>query len=100
MVIGTEEEISLIPGDTFGRYGEIRSSSHFATQTGADPSTLSLPPNTDPSIYQEFLVVNEITNVTQSRIASWGDSVGGGLQYDLPMTIRELIEYGYIVPIN
>ena len=97
-VPGTEVNITLKPGDTFGRYGEIGPESNFVTQPNADPNQLALPPNTDPSIYQEFIVIKEIVNVIQSEIASWAGSEGGGLQYELPMPILRLIEKGYIVP--
>ncbi len=97
-VPGTEKTISLKPGDTLGRYGNIGDKSYFVTQPGADASKLSLPPNTDSSIYQEFVVIKEIPNTVQAEIAAWGNSLGGGLQYELPMPIKQLIKEGYIVP--
>ncbi|MDE7352033.1 MAG: TNT domain-containing protein [Acetatifactor sp.] len=59
---------------------------------------MSLPPNIDPSIYQEFEVIKEIPGTIQAEIAPWGGSVGGGIQYELPLPIRQLIKEGYIVP--
>ena len=97
-VPGTEKIISLKPGKILGRYGYIGDKSNFVTQTGADASKLSLPPNTDPSIYQEFIVIKEIPNIVQAEIAAWGNSLGGGMQYELPMPIKQLIKEGYIVP--
>lgn len=97
-VPGTEKTISLRPGDSFGRYGNIGDKSNFATQPGADANKLSLPPTTNPGIYQEFVVVKKISEITQAEIAQWGDSDGGGLQYELPMPIKELIIKGYIIP--
>ncbi len=47
-VPGTEVEMTLKPGDTFGRYGNIGEKSNFVTQTGADASRLALLPNTAP----------------------------------------------------
>lgn len=97
-VPGTEKTITLKPGDILGRYGEIRNSSNFVTKPGADSNQLSLPPNTNPSIYQEFVVINEIPQTTQSEIMPWGGAEGGGVQYELPMPINQLITDGYIVP--
>ena len=97
-VPGTEVNISLKPGDTLGRYGNIGDKSNFVTQTGANADKLALPPTTDPSIYQEFKVIKEIPNTIQAEIAAWGNSAGGGLQYELPMPILQLIREGYIVP--
>ena len=38
---------------------------------------LSLPPNTESSIYQKFVAIKEILNIVQAEIAAWGDSTGG-----------------------
>lgn len=97
-VSGTETTISLKEGDTVGRYGSISDQSVYVTQPGVDPDTLSLPPTTDPSTYQEFLVVKEISQTIQSEVAAWGGSIGGGLQYKLPYSIQELIRKGFMVP--
>lgn len=97
-VPGTEVNMTLKPGETIGRYGNIGGKSNFVTQAGADASKLALPPNTDPAIYQEFEVIKDIPETIQSEIASWGGSEGGGLQYELPMPILQLIKEGYIVP--
>ena len=97
-VAGTEKTIILKPGDTIGRYGEIRNKSNFVTQTGTTPDKLSLPPETNPNLYHEFIVIKEIPKTVEAEIAAWGDSPGGGLQYELPMPINELIKRGYIIP--
>ena len=97
-VLGTEEFISLMPGDVLGRYGNIGEKSNYATLPGADYNKLSLPPDTDPHIYQEFIVLKEIPKTLQAEIAPWGDSLGGGIQYELPMAIKDLVRQGYIEP--
>lgn len=97
-VPGTEVNMTLKPGDTLGRYGNIGEKSNFVTQTGADASKLALPPNTNPATYQEFEVIKEIPGTIQAEIAPWGGSAGGGLQYELPKPILQLIKEGYVVP--
>ena len=95
---GTEKNINLKQWKTIGRYGNIGDKSNFVTKTGTNPNRLALPPNTRPSIYQEFEVVKEIPNTIQEKIAAWGGSPGGGIQYELPMPIKQLIREGYIIP--
>ena len=34
----------------------------------------------------------------QGKIAAWGGSPGGGVQYELPEPIKQLIREGYIIP--
>ena len=95
-VKGTEKIIDLQPGSKLGRFGTYGKSSNFVTALGSAAETLSLPPYTDTSIYQEFTVLKPIPGVTQSTVAPWGGSVGGGMQYRLPMTIEDLLLNGYI----
>ena len=61
---------------------------------------LSLPPNTESSIYQKFVSIKEIPNIVQVEIAAWGDWTGGGFQYELPYNIKKLKELGYMREIN
>ena len=46
----------------------------------------------------KFEVIKEISGTIQAEIAPWGGSAGGGLQYELPKPIIQLIKEGYIVP--
>jgi hypothetical protein len=95
-VSGTEKVIDLQPGAKLGRYGGYGELSNFVAAPGSASDALSLPPYTNTSIYQEFTVLKPIPGVTQSTVAPWGGSVGGGMQFKLPMTIPELIYGGYI----
>ena len=97
-VPGAEEVVTLKPGKTIGRYGNIGDKSNFVTKPGASADKLSLPPTTSPDIYQEFVVVKPIPQTTRATIKAWGGSSGGGIQYELPMPIKQLIKEGYIVP--
>jgi hypothetical protein len=95
-VVGTEKTIELQPGNRVGRYGVYGKSGDFVTAPGSAAETLSLPPYTDTLVYQEFTVLKPIPGVTQSTVAPWGGSVGGGIQYRLPRTIEDLLLNGYI----
>jgi hypothetical protein len=99
-ILGTEVPITLEKGQTLGRYGNVSSTSDYVTAPGASPSSLSLPPSTNSSIYTEYVVVKPIPKTVQSEVAPWGGDPGGGLQYKLPMPISELIEKGYIKPVG
>jgi hypothetical protein len=95
-VAGTEKTIELQPGSRLGRYGGYGKSSDFVAAPGSIPDSLSLPPDTNLSLYQEFEVLKPIPGVTKSIVAPWGGSTGGGIQFRLPMTIKDLIKKGYI----
>jgi hypothetical protein len=90
-VPGTEETITLQPGDKVGRYGDIGPFSNYVTQPGTPPEDLSLPPGTDISIYNEFEVLQPIPNTVKSIVEPFYNQPGLGSQYILPNPILELI---------
>ena len=94
---GTESNTTLQVGRNLGRYGGIGPQSDFVCEPGASPDSLSLPPTTDPSIYNELQVVKPIPGVIQSTVAPWGGSTGLGLQYQLPMPIQWYLDNKYLV---
>ena len=95
---GTERTVTLQPGQTVGRYGEIGAKSDFATAPGASSNSLALPPTTNPSIYTEIRILKPIPGVIQSTVAEWpiSSGTGGGMQYQLPMPLETLRVLGYI----
>lgn len=95
-VAGTEKMISLNKGTTFGRIGGDTGS--FVAPPKTSPDKLSLAPGTDISNYTEYVVTKPIPGVEKATVASWFDKPGGGTQFKLPMSIRDLIREGYIVP--
>ncbi len=95
-VPGTENLITLKTGQVLSRYGDIKATSDFLTQNGANPTELSLPPWTNPEVLTKFKVLKDISNVIESEVAPWAGSQGGGIQYQLPDTINDLIMNGYL----
>ena len=95
-VSGTEKVITLKTGQVLSRYGDIKATSDFLTQNGANPSELSLPPWTNSEVLTKFKVLKDISNVIESEVAPWAGSQGGGIQYQLPDTINDLIMNGYL----
>jgi hypothetical protein len=53
---------------------------------------LSLPPTTDPTKYTEYTVLQDIPNVRQSEAAPWYGHPGGGVQYELPDIVQNLLD--------
>jgi hypothetical protein len=45
-------------------------------------------------------VLREIPGTKKGEIIPWFGEKGGGLQYELPANINDLIKEGYIKPIN
>ena len=95
-VPGSEVTRTMQPGEIYGRYGGTRPSSDYLTNPGANPDTLSLPPYTNPAIYEQYRVINPIPGATQSTVAPWGGSPGGGTQTKTPRPIVDLVRDGFI----
>lgn len=94
---GTEVSTSLGIGQTLGRYGGTENSK-YAVPPGTPAESVSPPPWTDRTQYKEYEVIKPIPNVTQSSATPWGGDTGLGTQYELPMTIEQLLREGYIKP--
>ena len=58
-------------------------------------SARSLPPGSENSAFYTYEVLKPF-DVNSGTSAPWFDQPGGGTQYQLPMSIRELRRYGYI----
>lgn len=92
----TTEIVTLQPGTIVDRYGTLSSKSTFAAEVGTPIPARSLPPQTDLSIYNKYLLVNPIENVEKSITAPWFNQPGMGVQYNFPEPIMSLIKKGYI----
>ena len=60
----------------------------------------ALPYVENPNAYHQYEVLKQIDDVTISEIAEAFDQPGGGIQYELPATIKQLIADGYLREIN
>lgn len=56
----------------------------------------AVAPGTDQRPYSQFEVVKPIEAVEEGKIAPWFDEPGGGIQYEMPDSIANLIEEGYL----
>jgi hypothetical protein len=93
-VYGADTYGTLDSGQFFGRIGG--ESGTFAAPLNTDPATLSLNPATDLSNYNVYQVTNPIPGVRMGPAAPAFDMPGYGTQYQLPMSVSNLIDGGYL----
>lgn len=97
-VPGTEVSVTLKKGTEVGRIGGEGGS--YVAHPNTSPEKLALKPGTDTSNYHEYIVIKDITDVQQAEIAGWFGMPGGGTQYKLPLSIKDLMDAGYIELLN
>jgi len=90
---GTPKATTLQPGATFNRYGS--DFGRFTSPTGTPIHQRALPPGVEDGAYSAFRVVEPFT-VQSGQVAPAFDSFGGGTQYLLPKSVKELLESGVI----
>lgn len=88
-VYGADGTGSLQPGQLIGRLGNERGT--FASPLGTTPETLSLRPGTDLSNLNVYRVIQEVPGTRIGPAAPAFDMPGYGTQYELPKSIKELL---------
>ncbi|GEM56358.1 hypothetical protein B0A58_00240 [Flavobacterium branchiophilum NBRC 15030 = ATCC 35035] len=98
---------TLNKGSTFDRFGgwvdengNFQDKGTFAGKEGTPYTERALPKGTDAKPYKRYEVIKEIPTVSKGEIIPWFGEKGGGIQYELPASINDLIKEGYIKPIN
>ncbi|KZL12453.1 hypothetical protein PsAD26_02526 [Pseudovibrio sp. Ad26] len=88
----------LQSGQTFDRYGgrfdekgNFSDRGTFVAPRDVPFDQRSLPDSTKNSPYRQYEVLKPIPQVNSGRAASWFGKTGGGIQYQLPMSIDELL---------
>ena len=94
---GTPIKTTLQPGTKIDRYGDT--SGIFAAPKGTSFNERSLAPGSENGPYNAYEVIRPF-DVQAGTTAPWFDQPGGGMQYKLPMSVKELIMQGYIIPIS
>ena len=93
------------PGTRFDRYGgrfengQFVDSGDFVAPIGVPFEQRSLPASSINRPYQEYEVLQPIPNVNSGTAAPWFGQPGGGAQYQLPMSIDDLVQQGFIRPV-
>lgn len=97
-------EVSLQPNQTFDRFGgwtdastgNFQDRGTFTAQDGTPYSQRALPAGSDAKPYNRYEVIREIPGVKQGEAIPWFGEKGGGIQYELPASIDDLLSEGYI----
>ena len=88
--------------DRYGGYindeGKFVDTGTFTSPTGVPFEHRSVTPATLNKPYRKYEVIKPIPNVQSGKAAPWFDQPGGGIQYNMPMKIKDLIKGGYIAP--
>ncbi len=84
----------LKSGTVIDRYG--KPTGRYASPIGTTYSQRSLPYIENPNAYHKYLVTKDISNVSVGEIAPAFEQVGGGIQYEMPDTISNLMKHGFI----
>ena len=98
-VAGTIKENQTIPtGTIIDRYGSEYGK--YTSPEGVPYEKRALPYIENQNAYHKYKVLKQIDNVTISKIAPAFNEIGGGLQYELPNSIKELKSKKYIEEIK
>ncbi len=95
-VSGTESKVTLQPGTTLDRYGS--QTGRYLTASGTPANQLALTPGNSRTL-TSYVVKRPITMKTGIVApCSWGN--GGGIQYFSWMSVKRLIQFGFLTPIG
>jgi hypothetical protein len=90
--------------DRYGGYYLADSIFHdygkFVSFKGVPFPERALPPNTLKSPYRLYRIIKAIANIKMGEIIPWFNEPGLGIQFELPVSIDDLKQGGYIVEIN
>lgn len=94
-VPGTVQEGQILDvGTVIDRYGNKYG--RYTSPVGTTYEQRALPYIENPNAYHQYEVIKPIDNVTKSEIAKAFEQPGGGIQYELPSSIRNLIKDGFL----
>jgi filamentous hemagglutinin len=98
---------ALQPGHTFDRYGgrfdekgNFTDQGKFVAPIDVPFDQRALPDSSLKSPYRQYEVLKPIPEVNSGSAAPWFGKPGMGTQYQLPMSIDELVKEGFIRPIK
>ena len=89
-----QENQVIESGGIIDRYGSPYGK--YTSPLGTPFEQRALPYKNNPNAYHQYEVLKPIENVTSSEIAPAFDMPGGGIQYELPSSIKDLIKNGFL----
>jgi hypothetical protein len=92
----TPNIVTLRPGTIIDRYGNVNG--NFTAPAGTPFSSRSLPNDAVNLPLNTYQVIKPIDGVASGISAPWFGQPGGGVQHQLPNTVQQLIESGYLLP--
>ena len=98
------EKITLFKGSTIDRYGGFiddetglfKDLGTFTAKAGEPFENRALPLSTLDKPYNTYQVIMDIPDVEAGVVIPWFGQKGKGVQYELPLSIDELIENGFL----
>ena len=93
-VEGTNKLIVLEAGTQIDSYGS--EDGFFASPINTPYNQRSCAPGSDRKPYHQYIVLKPIENVEQGVTAPWFDEPGGGIQYMMTKSIKELLNESYL----
>lgn len=93
-----QEGQTLGVGMIIDRYGHPYG--RYTSPVGVPYEQRALPYIEDPNTYHQYEVIKPIDNVTISKIAEAFEQPGGGIQYELPLAVDQLVKDGYLKEIT
>ena len=86
--------VGLKAGTIIDRYGSKWGT--YTSPPGTPFEQRALPYDNNAWAYHRYEVIKDISDVTSSEIAPAFNQPGGGIQYELPKSIKELIKDGFL----
>ncbi|MCS6123647.1 RHS repeat-associated core domain-containing protein [Shewanella baltica] len=98
------EKITLEKGNVIDRYGgffdedtgQFRDLGTFTAKAGEPFENRALPLATLDKPYNQYEVLKDIPDVEAGQAIPWFGQTGKGMQYELPLSVDELVEHGYL----
>lgn len=92
--VQSNSTIHLHKGTVIDRYGSKYGS--YTSPVGTPFEQRALPYENNTWAYHKYKIIKDINGVTISEIASAFKQPGGGIQFELPASVDELIKEGFL----